>query len=34
HMYGSGMFIINPPWQLDEMMNETLDFLTPVFSAL
>ena len=34
HMYGSGMFIINPPWQLDERMNETLDFLKPVFSAL
>lgn len=27
HMYGNGMFIINPPWQLDLKMNETVEFL-------
>ena len=34
HMYGSGMFIINPPWQLDIKMNQTLDFLKSVFQNL
>ncbi|MBP5443269.1 MAG: 23S rRNA (adenine(2030)-N(6))-methyltransferase RlmJ [Treponema sp.] len=33
HMYGSGMFIINPPWQLDSKMNETLGFLKSVFCS-
>lgn len=31
HMIGSGMFIINPPWQLDEKMNESVEFLNKVF---
>ena len=30
HMYGSGMFIINPPWQLDVKMNDTVSFLEKV----
>lgn len=34
HMYGSGMFIINPPWQLDIKMNQTLNFLKSVFQNL
>ncbi len=30
HMLGSGMFIMNPPWQLKEKMEEALDFLHKV----
>ncbi len=30
HMLGSGMFIMNPPWQLKEKMEESLDFLHKV----
>ncbi|MBO4319427.1 MAG: 23S rRNA (adenine(2030)-N(6))-methyltransferase RlmJ [Treponema sp.] len=30
HMYGSGMLIINSPWQLDVKMNDTVAFLEKV----
>ncbi|MDR0249710.1 MAG: 23S rRNA (adenine(2030)-N(6))-methyltransferase RlmJ, partial [Burkholderiales bacterium] len=26
-MHGSGMFIINPPWQLDVLLQKNLPFL-------
>ncbi|MBQ5399614.1 MAG: 23S rRNA (adenine(2030)-N(6))-methyltransferase RlmJ [Treponema sp.] len=31
HMTGSGMFIINPPWQLEEKMSEALTILKSIF---
>ena len=27
-MYGSGMFVINPPWQLPNILNEAMPVLT------
>lgn len=27
HMYGSGMFVINPPWQLKEQMDSVVEYL-------
>ena len=27
HLYGSGMLVINPPWQLKQEMTETVEFL-------
>ncbi|MDO6565897.1 23S rRNA (adenine(2030)-N(6))-methyltransferase RlmJ [Alteromonas sp. 1_MG-2023] len=29
-MYGSGLCVINPPWQLDVIMSEALDEITPL----
>lgn len=31
-MYGSGMLIYNPPWQLDEAMSEALPWLTGILA--
>lgn len=31
HMRGSGMFVINPPWLLEEKMNEALSFMQGIF---
>lgn len=28
-MYGSGVLVINPPWQLDVQLNEALQEVTP-----
>jgi 23S rRNA (adenine2030-N6)-methyltransferase len=32
-MYGTGMVIINPPWQLDEQLQQVSDLLTQKLSA-
>jgi 23S rRNA (adenine2030-N6)-methyltransferase len=31
-MYGSGMLIINAPWQLDKKITESLQELTPLLA--
>lgn len=31
-LYGSGMFVINPPWKYEEEINAALDFLKPALS--
>ena len=32
HLYGSGMFIINPPWQLKEKLEECISFYSKVLA--
>ncbi|AMJ96458.1 hypothetical protein AVL56_05065 [Alteromonas stellipolaris] len=32
-MYGSGLCVINPPWQLDVSMSEALDEITPLLGS-
>jgi len=32
HLYGSGMFIMNPPWQMEEEMARVVSFLTALNS--
>lgn len=32
-MYGSGMFVINPPWQLPEQLKQTMPLITQLLSA-
>jgi 23S rRNA (adenine2030-N6)-methyltransferase len=31
-MHGSGMFIINPPWQLPALLNETMPAITQLLA--
>jgi len=31
-MYGSGMLIINAPWQLDKKIKESLQEITPLMA--
>lgn len=33
HLIGSGMLLINPPWQLDERLNQTLPWLWETLSV-
>ena len=33
HMYGSGMFVMNPPWMMKEEMDKVVALLTKTFSA-
>ncbi len=32
-MYGSGVMVINPPWQLDEQLSDALDEVIPLMGA-
>lgn len=32
-MYGSGMLVLNPPWQLDQLLTETGDELATLYSG-
>ncbi|MCR5218816.1 23S rRNA (adenine(2030)-N(6))-methyltransferase RlmJ [Treponema sp.] len=32
HMYGSGIFIMNPPWMLKENLQAALDFYSSIFT--
>lgn len=34
HLYGSGMFIMNPPWQLKDQLEECRDFIKQLFEKL
>lgn len=29
-MYGSGMLIVNPPWQIEEQITDVMDWMTPL----
>ncbi len=33
HLYGSGMFLINPPWQLKEQLDQCINFLKNYFKT-
>ncbi len=34
HLYGSGMFVMNPPWKLQENLDENVSFIKKIFEIL